>query len=118
VIIRTIDVHIKSPKDLQSLTPKEVLGNTSIVCVGGKAMEGDLGEFLFMHVGDMAKAVGMGFNRAKVVVTKKFSVNVIQKDEGFGQNCGVWNILSQGSSLFLTLSMNNDTPKFNKNRWG
>jgi hypothetical protein len=47
-MIRTIDVHIKSPKDLQSLTPKEVLGNTSIVCVGGKAMEGDLGEFLFM----------------------------------------------------------------------
>jgi hypothetical protein len=47
VMIRTIDVHIMSPKDLKYLTPKEVLGKTSIVCVGGKAMEGDSGEFLF-----------------------------------------------------------------------
>jgi hypothetical protein len=83
VMIRTIeDVHIKSPKDLQSLAPKEVLGKTSIVCVGGKAMEGDSVEFLFMHVGDMAKVVGVGLDWAKVVVNKEFGVNVVQKDEG------------------------------------
>jgi hypothetical protein len=82
VMIRTIDVHIKSPKDLQYLAPKEVLGKTLIVCVGGKAMEGDSGEFLFMHVGDMAKVVGVGLDWAKVVVTKEFGVNVIQEDEG------------------------------------
>jgi hypothetical protein len=81
VMIRTIDVHIMSPNDLQYLVPKKVLGKTSIVCVGGKAMEGDLGEFLFMHVGDMAKVVGVGLNWAKVVVTKEFGVNVIQEDE-------------------------------------
>jgi hypothetical protein len=82
VMIRTIDVHIKSPKELQYLAPKEVLGKTSIVCVGGKAMEGDLGEFLFMHVGDMAKVVGVGLDWAKVVVSKEFGVDVIQEDEG------------------------------------
>jgi hypothetical protein len=82
VMIRTIDVHIKSPKELQYLAPKEVLGKTSIVCVGGKAMEGDSGEFLFMDVGDMAKVVGVGLDWAKVVVTKEFVVNVIQEDEG------------------------------------
>jgi hypothetical protein len=82
VMIRTIDVHIKSPKDFQYLAPKEVLGKTSSVCVGGKAMEGDLREFLFIHVGDMAKVVGMGLDWAKVVVTKEFGVNVIQEDEG------------------------------------
>jgi len=81
-MIRTIDVHIKSPKELQYLAPKEVLGKTSIVCVGGKAMEGDSGEFLFMDVGDMAKVVGVGLDWAKVVVTKEFVVNVIQEDEG------------------------------------
>jgi hypothetical protein len=69
-------------KDLQYLAPKEVLGKTSIVCVGGKAMEGDLGEFLFMHVGDMAKVVVVGLDWAKVVVTKEFDVNVVQEDEG------------------------------------
>ncbi len=77
VMIGTVDVHIKSPKDLQYLAPKEVLGKTSIVCVGEKAMEGDLGGFLFMHVGDMAKVVGVGFDWAKVVLTKEFGVNVI-----------------------------------------
>ncbi|CAK9238604.1 unnamed protein product [Sphagnum troendelagicum] len=82
VMIRTIDVHIKSPKDLRDLTPKEVLGKTSILCVGGKAMEGDSGEFLFMDVGDMAKVVGVGLDWAKVVVTKEFGVDVIQEDEG------------------------------------
>jgi hypothetical protein len=82
VMIRTIDVHIMSPKDLQYLAQKEVLGKTSIVCVGGKAMEGDSGEFLFMHVGDMAKVVGVGLDWAKVVITKEFGVNVIQEDEG------------------------------------
>ncbi len=82
VMIRTIDVHIMSPKELQYLSPKEVLGKTSIVCVGGKAMEGDSGEFLFMNVGDMAKVVGVGLDWAKVVVTKEFGVNVIQEDEG------------------------------------
>jgi hypothetical protein len=61
-MIRTIDVHIKSPKDLQYLNPKEVLGKTSIVCVGGKAMEWDSEEFLFMHVGDMAKLVGVSLD--------------------------------------------------------
>jgi hypothetical protein len=75
-MIGTIDVHIKSPKDHQYLAPKEVLGKTSIVC-GGKAIEGDLGEFLFMHVGDMAKVVGVGFDWAKVVLIKEFGVNVI-----------------------------------------
>jgi hypothetical protein len=60
----------------------------------------------FHDVGDMAKVVGVGLNWAKVVVTKEFGVNMIQEDEGFGQNCGVWNILSQGSSLFLTPSRN------------
>jgi len=34
VIIRTIDDCIKSPKGLQDLAAKEVLGKTSIVCVG------------------------------------------------------------------------------------
>jgi hypothetical protein len=34
-MIRTIDVHIKFPKDLQYLTPKEVLGKTLIMCVRG-----------------------------------------------------------------------------------
>ncbi|CAM6037101.1 unnamed protein product [Sphagnum compactum] len=82
VMIRTIDVQIMSPKDLQYLAPKEVLGKTSIVCVGGKAMEGDSGEFLFMHVGDMAEVVGVGLNWAMMVVTKEFGVNVIQEDEG------------------------------------
>jgi len=82
VMIRTIDVHIKSPKELQYLAPKEVLGKTSIVCVGGKAMEGDSREFLFMDVGDMAKVVGVGLDWAKVVVTKEFVVNVMQEDEG------------------------------------
>jgi hypothetical protein len=82
VMIRTIDVCIKSPKDLGDLARKEVLGKTSIVCVGGKAIKGDLGEFLFMHVGDMAKVVGVGLDWAKVVVTKEFGVNVIQEDEG------------------------------------
>jgi hypothetical protein len=72
VMIRTIDVCIKSPKDLRDLAPKEVLGKTSIVCVGGQAMEGDSGEFLFMDVGDMAKVVGVGLDWAKVVVTKEF----------------------------------------------
>jgi hypothetical protein len=83
VMITTIeDVHIKSPKHLQHLAPKEVLGETSIVCVGGKAMKGDLVEFLFMDVGDMAKVVGVGLDWAKVVVTKEFDVNVMQEDEG------------------------------------
>jgi hypothetical protein len=83
VMIKTIeDVHIKSPKDLQSLAPQEVLGKTSILCVGGKAEKGDSVEFLFMDVGDMAKVVGVGFDWAKVVVTKKFAVNVMQEDEG------------------------------------
>ncbi|KAH8952745.1 hypothetical protein BDL97_09G100400 [Sphagnum fallax] len=83
VMITTIeDAHIKSPKDLQHLAPKEDLGETSIVCVGGKAMKGDLVEFLFMDVGDMAKVVGVGLDWAKVVVTKEFVVNVIQEDEG------------------------------------
>ncbi|KAH8952741.1 hypothetical protein BDL97_09G100200 [Sphagnum fallax] len=82
VMIRTIDVHIKSPKDLRYLAPKEVLGKSSIVCVGGKAMEGDSGEFLFMDVGDMAKVVGVGLDWAKVVITKEFGVDVIQEDEG------------------------------------
>jgi len=82
VMIRTIDDRIKSPKDLEDITPKKVLGKTSIVCVGGKAMEGDLGEFLFMHAGNMAKVVGVGLDWVKVVVTKKFGVNVIQEDEG------------------------------------
>jgi len=60
VMIRTIeDVHIKSPKDLQHLAPKEILGKTSIVFVGGKATEGDSWEFLFMHVGDMMKKKGL-----------------------------------------------------------
>jgi hypothetical protein len=80
------------------------LGKTSIVCVGGKAMEGDSGEFLFMDVGDMAKIVGVGLNWAKVVVTKEFGVDVIQEDEGEWTNYGVWNILSQGSSPFLAPS--------------
>jgi hypothetical protein len=83
VMITTIeDAHIKSPKDLQHLAPKGVLGETSIVCVGGKAMKGDLVEFLFMDVGDMAKVVGVGLDWAKVVVTKEFAVNVMQEDEG------------------------------------
>jgi len=81
-MIRTIDVHVKSPKDLGDLARKEVLGKTSIVCVGGKAMKGDSREFLFMHVGDMAKVIGVGFDWAKVVVTKEFGVDVIQDDEG------------------------------------
>jgi hypothetical protein len=76
-MIRTIDVHIKFPKDLQYLAPKEVLGKTSIVCAWGKAMEGDSRELLFMHVGDMAKVVGTGLDWAKVVVIKEFGVNVI-----------------------------------------
>jgi hypothetical protein len=103
-MIRTIDGRIQSPKELGDFAPKEVLGKTSIVCVGGKAMEGDSGEFLFMDVGDMAKVVGVGLDWAKVVVTKEFVLNVTQEDEGVGQNCGVQNILSQGSSLFLTPS--------------
>ncbi|KAH9551425.1 hypothetical protein CY35_09G015500 [Sphagnum magellanicum] len=78
VMIRTI----MSPRDLKYLTPTDVLGKTSIVCVGGKAMEGGSGEFLFMDVGDMAKVVGVGLNWAKVVVTKEFRVNVMQEDEG------------------------------------
>ncbi|CAM6060032.1 unnamed protein product [Sphagnum tenellum] len=83
VMITTIeDAHIKSPQDLQRLAPKEVLGETSIVCVGGKAMKGDLVEFLFMDVGDMAKVVGVGLDWAKVEVTKEFAVNVMQEDEG------------------------------------
>jgi hypothetical protein len=83
VMIRTIEnIHIKSPEDLQSLAPKEVLGKTSIVCVGGKAMEGDSMEFLFMDAGDMAKVAGVGLDWAKVVVTKEFGVNVVQEDEG------------------------------------
>ncbi len=82
VMIRTIDGHIQSPQELRDLAPKEVLGKTSIVCVGGKAMEGDSGEFLFMDVGDMAKVVGVGLDWAKVVVTKEFVVNVMQEDEG------------------------------------
>ncbi len=82
VMIKTIDDRIKSPKDLEDLTPKEVLGKTSIACVGGKAMEGDSWEFLFMHAGDMAKVVGVGLDWAKVVVTKAFVVNVMQEDEG------------------------------------
>jgi hypothetical protein len=82
VMIKTIDVHIMSPKDLKYLTPTTVLGKTSIVCVGGKAMEGGSGEFLFMDVGDMAKVVGVGLDWAKVVVPKEFCVNVMQEDEG------------------------------------
>jgi hypothetical protein len=82
VMIRTIDGRIQSPEELGDFAPKEVLGKTSIVCVGGKAMEGDLGEFLFMDVGDMAKVVGVGLDWAKVVVTKEFVVNVMQEDEG------------------------------------
>jgi len=83
VMIRTIeDRHIKSPKDLQSLPIKKVLGKTSIACVGGKAMEADSVEFLFMNAGDMAKVVGIGLDWAKVVVTKEFGVNVVQEDEG------------------------------------
>jgi hypothetical protein len=83
VMITTLeDVHIKSPKDLQSLTRKEVFGKTSIVVVGGKTIEGDSMEFLFMHVRDMAKVVGVGLEWAKVAVTKEFGVNVVQEDEG------------------------------------
>ncbi len=82
VMIRTIDVRIKSPKGLKDLARKEVLGKTSIMCVGGKAMEGDSWEFLFMHVRDMAKVVGVGLEWAKLVVTKGFGVNVVQEDEG------------------------------------
>jgi hypothetical protein len=82
VMIKTIDGRIQSLEELKDFAPKEVLGKTSIVCVGGKAMEGDSGEFLFMDVGDMAKVVGVGLNWAKVVVTKEFVVNVMQEDEG------------------------------------
>jgi hypothetical protein len=82
VMIRTIDGHIQSPEKLKDLAPKEVLGETSIMCVGGKAMEGDSGEFLFMDGGDMVKVVGVGLDWAKVVVTKEFAVNVMQEDEG------------------------------------
>jgi len=85
VMINTIEhFHIKSPKDLQSLSLalKEILGKTSILCVGGKAKEGDSVEFLFMHAGDMAKVVGVGLDWAKVVVTKEFCVKVMQEDEG------------------------------------
>ncbi|CAK9279263.1 unnamed protein product [Sphagnum jensenii] len=39
-------------------------------------------EFLFMHVRDMAKVVGVGLEWAKVAVTKEFGVNVVQEDEG------------------------------------
>ncbi len=82
VMIRTIeDVHIKSPKDFKPFALKRVLGKTAILCVGGKRIEGDSVEFLFMHAGDMAKVVGVGLDCAKVVVTKKLGVNVVQEDE-------------------------------------
>jgi len=45
-------------------------------------MEGDAGEFLFMHAGDMTKVVGVGLDWAKVVVTEEFGADVIQEDEG------------------------------------
>ncbi|CAN5972833.1 unnamed protein product [Sphagnum jensenii] len=59
--------------------------------MGKKAMKGDSDvEFLYLDAKDMARVVGIGINRAKVVVTNHFDVKVIEvEDENTWKN--LWN---------------------------
>ncbi len=53
-----------------------------IVVMGKKAMKGDnCVEFLYLDAKDMAMSVGIGINRAKVVVTNHFDMMVIEEED-------------------------------------
>ncbi|CAM6022617.1 unnamed protein product [Sphagnum balticum] len=75
------DPSDRSPTTLQSHTP-ERKGMKKIVFMGKKATKGDSHvEFLYPDAKDMARVVGIGINRAKVVVTNHFKVNVIEVED-------------------------------------
>jgi hypothetical protein len=84
------DPSNRSPTTLQSHFP-ERKGMKKIVFMGKKAMKGDpCVEFLYPDAKDMARVVGIGINRAKVVVTNHFDVKVIEvEDENIWTN--LWN---------------------------
>jgi len=80
----------RSPTTLQShFTERK--GMKRIVFMGKKATKGDSHvEFLYPDAKDMARVVGIGINRAKVVVTNHFDVKVIEvEDENIWTN--LWN---------------------------
>jgi hypothetical protein len=80
----------RSPTTLQSHFAKRK-GMKRIVFMGKKATKGDSHvEFLYPDAKDMARVVGIGINRAKVVVTNHFDVEVIEmEDENIWTN--LWN---------------------------
>jgi len=53
-----------------------------IMFMGKKAMKGDnCVEFFYLDAKDMATSIGIGINRAKVVVTNHFDMMVIEEED-------------------------------------